>query len=118
MRSSISKQFDDLLDTYAPEYTVDIKYISDSIQTWREKPVEEMMPLHPRIQLLIHPRMWADTHLSWKECLKLCMSESGNVSERIVTEDIAKFTQGLMLRKERDKLFQTKLRSASKGLRS
>ena len=107
-------KLEDLLDTYAPEYTVDIKYISDSIQTWREKTVEETISRHPRIQLLIHPRMWAKTHLPWQTCLSLCVSEAHDTAKRIVREDTAKFSEGLTLRKERDKLFQARLRAASK----
>jgi hypothetical protein len=56
-----------LLDAYAPAFTRDAKYLSDSCQFWREGCFCGFLDpaRHPRLQVLVHPIWWsADGHLA------------------------------------------------------
>jgi hypothetical protein len=51
----------DCLDAYAPEFTRDIKYVSDSCQYWREGCLCGLVKEEraPRVQVLVHPLWWS-----------------------------------------------------------
>lgn len=55
---------------YHPRYTKDCKYISESAQRWREGDVIRHLARHPRLQCLVHPIWWNETHTPWQQCLK------------------------------------------------
>jgi hypothetical protein len=50
------------LDAYAPEFTRDIKYVSDSCQFWREGCLCSLVAEEraPRVQVLTHPLWWSE----------------------------------------------------------
>jgi hypothetical protein len=52
----------DRLDAYAPEFTRDIKYVSDSCQYWREGCLCALVKEEraPRVQVLTHPLWWSE----------------------------------------------------------
>jgi hypothetical protein len=50
------------LDAYAPSFTREVKYLSDSCQFWREGCFCGFLDpaRHPRLQVLTHPIWWSD----------------------------------------------------------
>jgi hypothetical protein len=51
---------DDLVNTYASRFFVEIGYVSDSNHNWRGVDLEDVLArrVHDRLQLLIHPFWW------------------------------------------------------------
>jgi hypothetical protein len=52
-----------LINAYAPRFTQDISYFSDSSGAWRDAAVRALSPggtLPRRLQLLIHPMLWGE----------------------------------------------------------
>jgi peptidoglycan/xylan/chitin deacetylase (PgdA/CDA1 family) len=55
----LDREFDGVVNTYAPAYFSDIGYIADSSQRWREAP-PPFDDLPETMQLLTHPGLWAE----------------------------------------------------------
>ena len=54
MRSGKTFCVPGIIDVYDKQYLIDIKYITDSTQTWREDVVSSLLDKYPRIHLLLH----------------------------------------------------------------
>jgi len=111
MRSQTAVELGGLIDTYAPPYTATCKYLSDSTRTWREAPIEQMLPRHDRIQLLIHPIWWGEEDATWQQRLRDLASTRSVRNREYAESDIAKFSEGLKLRAARDAKFDKVLRA-------
>jgi len=71
-----------VIDAYAPEYCRSIKYISDSVQNWRESSNFRDLQKYSRIQLLTHPIWWGRTHKPYRQIV----NEFTNLKQCKVTE--------------------------------
>jgi len=114
MRSQVAGELGGLIDTYADPFTVTTKYLSDSIRTWREASIEEMLSRHDRIQLLIHPIWWGEKDAPWEERLRELAKIRALHLIDAVEEDISKFSEGLRLRGTRDVLFDKRVCTTNK----
>ncbi len=57
-------------DVYSCQFFSEIKYVSDSLQRWREGCFCEHLGHFPQIQLLIHPFWWSSSGESWERLLR------------------------------------------------
>ncbi len=106
MRSQTAIELGGLIDTYAAPYTVTCKYLSDSTRTWREGPIEDLLPRHDRIQLLIHPIWWGEEDATWQQRLRNLAKTRATRMTEYAESDITKFSEGLRLRAARDQQFE------------
>jgi len=56
-------------NAYSDEFVKNRKYLSDSVQNWREECICMNYEKFDKIQLLIHPIWWTENNLSRKEIL-------------------------------------------------
>ncbi len=57
-------------DAYSPQFFSDMKYVSDSLQRWREGCLCLHLDRSTRIQALVHPFWWSKSGTSWKGLLQ------------------------------------------------
>ena len=57
-------------DAYSDQFFRRLKYVSDSLQLWREGCLCHQLNRHPRIQALIHPIWWSNSGKHWREILR------------------------------------------------
>lgn len=106
MRSGKTFSVPGVVDTYDPLYLVDIKYITDSTQAWRNGVVTRWLADYPRIHLLTHEYVWHELGTNWDANLLLQLKDDADAAWRRTVERLALFREGLALRAEKDRTFQ------------
>ena len=105
MRSGITLTVPGVIDAYEPKYIVDMKYLSDSTQQWREGVVTETLHRHDRVQLLTHEYIWHPLGWHWSALLFAEANDKFQRAWRRAEQSIEQFSEGLQLRPQRDPLF-------------
>ncbi len=95
-----------LINTYDSKYMVDIKYISDSNQSWREGGIIKNLKEFDKIQLLTHDICWSDKDLSFDEILLNNLSENHKNKKIKIMNMIKDMRKGLKMRSIKDKEFK------------
>jgi hypothetical protein len=106
MRSGKTFGLHDVVDTYDPLYLTKIKYVSDSLQAWREGCVIRLLDKYPQIHLLVHEYTWNDVGSSWEANLLLQAKEANDDFWCRSTQRIAMYKEGLTLRTVKDAEFK------------
>lgn len=105
MRSGTTFSLPGVLDVYDPLYMVDMKYLSDSTQQWREGVVTDNLNRHDRIHLLTHEYIWHPFGWHWSALL---FAEANDKFQRTWSRAEAAinlYREGLQLREQRDAEF-------------
>lgn len=106
MRSGKTFNVPGVIDTYDPLYLTKIKYVSDSVQAWREGCVSELLEQYPQIHLLIHEYTWSEVGSGWEANLLLQAKDHMNAFWRRSTDRISMYREGLTLRAAKDAEFK------------
>ncbi|MFW6383317.1 MAG: hypothetical protein ACOCZQ_01595, partial [Nanoarchaeota archaeon] len=106
MRSGKTFALPGITDVYDPLYLNEIKYLSDSTQSWREGVVTENLPKYPKIHLLMHEYLWHPKAYGWDTLLLLDAHEKYEKLWNEALKNIDKFRQGLKLREKKDREFK------------
>jgi len=105
MRSGRTLALPGVIDAYEPRYMVDMKYLSDSTQAWREGVVTENLSRHDRIHLLTHEYIWHPLGWHWSALLFAEANDKFQRAWRRAEGSIDLFREGLQLRAQRDPQF-------------
>lgn len=105
MRSGLTLSIPDVIDVYEPRFMVDMKYLSDSTQRWREGVVTANLSRHDRIHLLTHEYIWHPLGWHWSALLFAEANDKFQRNWRRAEASIELFSEGLRLREERDPQF-------------
>lgn len=111
MRSGTTFSLPGILDVYDPPYMVDMKYLSDSTQQWREGVVTDNLSRHDRIHLLTHEYVWHPSGWHWSALL---FAEANDKFQRMwsrAEDTIDLYREGLQLREQRDAGFMERYRT-------
>jgi len=105
MRSGRTLTIPGVIDVYDPRYMVDIKYLSDSTQRWREGVVTDNLSRHDRIHLLTHEYIWHPLGWHWSALLFSEAQDKFQRNWRRAEASIELFGEGLQLREQKDAQF-------------
>lgn len=105
MRSGITLSVPGVIDAYEPRFMVDMKYLSDSTQQWREGVVTDNLGRYDRIHLLTHEYIWHPLGWHWSALLLAEANDKFQRAWRRAEDSIEVFSEGLQLRKHRDAEF-------------
>lgn len=105
MRSGLTLTVPGVIDAYEPRFMVDMKYLSDSTQQWREGVVTDNLSRYDRIHLLTHEYIWHPLGWHWSALLFAEANDKFQRAWRRAEGSIELFSEGLQLREERDPLF-------------
>ncbi len=106
LRSGVSFSVDGIIDTYDPLYLQEIKYLSDSIQSWREGVVTENLTKYPRIHLLTHEYSWHPDNHNWDTLLLIEAHDKFQSLWQRALRNVASYKHGLTLRERKDTEFK------------
>jgi len=115
MRSGKAFAIESVVDTYDPLYVADIKYLSDSTQSWREGVVTDLLQEYPHIHLLTHEYIWHPDNLDWDTLLLIEAQEKFQSNWRKAIENIGRFREGLRMRNEKDAAFRERYLRGQRG---
>jgi len=105
MRSGRTFAVPGVIDVYDPRFMVDIKYLSDSTQQWREGVVTASLSRHARIHLLTHEYIWHPFGWHWSALLFAEANDKFQRTWRRAEASIELFSEGLQLRPQKDAEF-------------
>ncbi|MDH4118926.1 MAG: hypothetical protein OEW30_16215 [Acidimicrobiia bacterium] len=105
MRSGRTLAVPGVIDVYDPRYMIDIKYLSDSTQRWREGVVTDNLRRHDRIHLLTHEYIWHPRGWHWSALLFAEAHDKFQRMWRRAESSIDLFSEGLSLREQKDSEF-------------
>jgi len=93
---SISKKLeidlpDGVVDAYSEKYTVQKKYLSDSVQHWREGCFCKHYKNNDSMQVLTHPIWWTEDNKGWEEIMKSFVGGKWDNHKIQVEDDVEKF---------------------------
>lgn len=109
MRSGQRLEIPDVVDVYDPLYFTDIKYISDSTQTWREGVVTSILDRYSQIHLLTHEYHWSEEGHPFDVLLLREATRKFRDLYQRAEQNIVRFREGLRLREVRDREFRERL---------
>ncbi len=97
---SISKKLEidlpnGVVDAYSEKYTVQRKYLSDSVQHWREGCFCKHYKNTDSMQVLTHPIWWTKDNKGWEEIMKSFMVEECDNRKYQVENDVEKYKKYL-----------------------
>ncbi len=80
---------DELINTYASRFFVEIGYVSDSNHNWRGVDLEDLLArrVHDRLQLLIHPFWWRPRPETMRSKMQALADEIGIDVHEIATPE-------------------------------
>lgn len=111
MRAGRTLEIEGVVDVYDPLYFSDVKYLSDSTQSWREGVVTGLLSRYDRIQLLTHEYHWSEEGHAWDVLLlRAAMRKYERLYAR-AEANIVRFREGLRLRQDRDREFRARMES-------
>ncbi len=113
MRSGRTFALPGVIDVYDPRYMVDMKYLSDSTQRWREGVVTESLHRHERIHLLTHEYLWHPSGWHWSTLLFAEANDRFQRTWKRAESAIDLYGEGLQLRAEKDAAFQERYATRS-----
>jgi len=64
-----------VVDAYSPEYTLNRKYLSDSVQFWREGCFCKHFHNHEKMQILTHPIWWSEDNKNRSEIMRMLLND-------------------------------------------
>ncbi len=105
MRSGVTLAIDGVVDAYDPLYLVDMKYLSDSVQAWREGVVTKVLDRYPHIHLLTHEFIWHPEGLDWDTLLLIEAHEKFQGAWQRALVNIDGYRNGLRMRAKKDQEF-------------
>ena len=112
-RSPVSVVVPHVVDVYSIPYCHAIKYVSDSLQRWREGVVTSLLEKHDKIHLLTHECNWSESGLGWDEIMLRDAQDRFDRHRSRTLETIERFREGLASRAQRDAQFMDRLLSGS-----
>lgn len=112
MRSGQTVALPGVIDVYDPRFMVDIKYLSDSTQQWREGVVTASLARHDRIHLLTHEYIWHPLGWHWSALLFAEAHDKFQRAWRRAETSIELFSDGLQLREKKDAEFMKRYEEA------
>jgi hypothetical protein len=82
-------------DAYSSAFTKDLKYISDSVMSWREGCVCGFLPKKIDLQVLVHPLWWCSDGTTMRDRIASCArAEAGELEREI--ERLAAYYQSCL----------------------
>lgn len=98
---SISKKLqiqlpEGVVDAYAENYTVKRKYLSDSVQHWREGCFCKHYKSNNSMQVLTHPIWWTEDNKGWEEIMKSFVDGESDSHKIQVENDVEKYKEYLL----------------------
>jgi hypothetical protein len=112
MRSGLTLAVPGVIDAYESRFMVDMKYLSDSTQRWREGVVTDNLSRYDRIHLLTHEYIWHPLGWHWSALLLAEAHDKFQRAWRRAEESIEVFSEGLQLREQRDPQFMQRYAAA------
>ena len=106
MRSGKTFSIPGVIDTYDPMYLTEMKYISDSTQSWREGVVTENLAKYNHIHLLTHEYIWHPGSWDWSALLFVEVQDKFQRAWKRAENFINMYREGLRMRAEKDRLFK------------
>lgn len=93
---SVSKKFeirlpDSIVDAYSKQYTMQRKYLSDSVQYWREGCFCKHYKNYDSMQVLTHPIWWTKDNKGLKEIMKSFVGGEWDNHKHQVENDMKKY---------------------------
>ena len=73
-----------VVDAMSDKFTVERKYLSDSVQYWRENCFCNHYNNFTKLQILTHPALWTDEGLSRSEILPRIFKNFSNFHEKLI----------------------------------
>ena len=73
-----------VVDAMSDKFTVERKYLSDSVQYWRENCFCNHYNNFTKLQILTHPTLWTDEGLSRSEILPRIFKNFSNFHEKLI----------------------------------
>jgi len=97
---SVSKKFeirlpDSIVDAYSKQYTMQRKYLSDSVQYWREGCFCKHYKNYDSMQVLTHPIWWTKDNKGLKEIMKSFVGGKWDNHKIQVEDDVEKYKKYL-----------------------
>ena len=80
---------DDIKNAYDSKFTKEIKYLSDSVQFWREGCICKNWKKYNQIQLLIHPEWWTEKSKKMEDIVNDLFDEINSTESE--KEELIKF---------------------------
>lgn len=106
MRSGRTFSLPGVIDTYDPEYMVNMKYLSDSNQLWREGVVTENLSKYNHIHLTTHEFIWHPYGWDWSALLFKEVQDKFQRGWNRAENFINMYREGFKLRAEKDEEFK------------
>lgn len=106
MRSGKTFSVPGVIDTYDPMFLTEMKYISDSTQSWREGVVTENLHKYNHIHLLTHEYIWHPGGWDWSALLFVEVQDKFSRAWKRAENFINMYREGLKLRAEKDRKFK------------
>ena len=78
----------DILDAYAERFTLNRKYLSESVQYWREGCFCKNIYENKKLQILIHPVWWTKDGISMKNIMNNLLIEGNTKLNNLVNKDL------------------------------
>ena len=92
-----------ILDAYAERFTVDRKYLSESVQYWREGCFCKNIYENKKLQILIHPIWWTEDGMNMKSIMKKMVVEGNTKLTNLVNKDLKIYEEYIKkLKKEKN----------------
>jgi len=80
-----------VVNAYSKKYTVQRKYLSDSVQNWREGCFCKHYKNNDSMQVLTHPIWWTQENKGWNEIMKTFVGGEWDNHKLEVEKDIEKY---------------------------
>lgn len=77
-----------IIDAYSERFTVNRKYLSESVQYWREGCFCKHISENKKLQILIHPIWWTKDGISMKSIMKNLMRTESTKISNLVNKDL------------------------------
>ena len=112
MRSGKTFSLPGVIDTYDPMFLTEMKYISDSTQSWREGVVTQNLDKYNQIHLLTHEYIWHPGGWDWSALLFVEVQDKFARAWTRAENFINMYREGLTMRAEKDRIFKERYMKA------
>ncbi len=112
MRSGKTFSLPRVIDTYDQMFMTEMKYISDSTQSWREGVVTQNLEKYNHIHLLTHEYIWHPGGWDWSALLFVEVQDKFARAWKRAENFINMYREGLTMRAEKDRIFKERYMKA------